>query len=226
MMSNSTDSAAAAPTADPVAARRLHDALSAMPLIAILRGIRPDEAVGIGQALQSAGFRVIEVPLNSPEPLESIRCMSAALPDCVIGAGTVTQVEQIAPIGQAGGQLIVMPHADTAVIRAAKAAGFSCMPGVATPTEAFAAIAAGADGLKLFPAEMLGPAVVRALRAVLPRELRVAPVGSITPDNLGEYRAAGANAFGLGGALYRPGHSAADVARNAAAFVEAVRRTA
>lgn len=226
MMSNPTDSAAAAPAAAPSAVQRLHDALASMPLIAILRGIRPDEAVGIGRALQSAGFRVIEVPLNSPEPLESIRRMADALPDCVIGAGTVTQVEQIAPIGQAGGRLIVMPHADTAVIRAAKAAGFSCMPGVATPTEAFAAIAAGADGLKLFPAEMLGPPVVRALRAILPRELRVAPVGSITPDNLGDYRAAGANAFGLGGALYRPGQSAADVARNAAAFVEAVRRTA
>lgn len=225
MMSNSSVSAAAPQTANPAAAQRLHEALSALPLIAILRGIRPDEAVDIGRALQSAGFRVIEVPLNSPEPLESIRRMSEALPDCVVGAGTVTQVEQIAPIGQAGGQLIVMPHADTAVIRAAKAAGFSCMPGVATPTEAFAALAAGADGLKLFPAEMLGPPVLRALRAVLPRELRVAPVGSITPDNLGEYRAAGANAFGLGGALYRPGQSAADVARSAAAFVQAVRPT-
>ena len=152
--------------------------------------------------------------------------MSDALPDCVIGAGTVTRVDQIEPIGQAGGQLIVMPHADTTVIRAAKAAGFSCMPGVATPTEAFAAIAAGADGLKLFPAEMLGPPVVRARRAVLPQDLRVAPVGSITPANLAEYRTAGANAFGLGGALYRPGVSPADVARNAAAFVEALGRIA
>lgn len=207
---------------DQSAVGRLRDALANCPLIAILRGLTPADAPAVGAALHAAGFRVIEVPLNSPEPLESIRLLAESLPDCLVGAGTVLRVDQIEPIGRAGGRLIVMPHADVHVIAAAKAASMACMPGVATPTEAFAALAAGADGLKLFPAELIRPPVIRAMRAVLPRETCLAPVGGLTPDNLAEYRRAGADAFGLGSALYRPGATADEVARNAAAFVRAL----
>lgn len=144
-------------------------AFASLPLVAILRGLRPQEAEDIGAALYAAGFRLIEVPLNSPEPFDSIARLARSLPaDAVIGAGTVLQVEDVARVRDAGGQLIVMPHADVEVIRAAKAAGMYCVPGVATPTEAFAASKAGADALKLFPAELVTPAIVKAMRAVLP----------------------------------------------------------
>ena len=204
-------------------AARLADALAALPLVAILRGLTPPEAPAIGAALHAAGFRVLEVPMNSPDPLTSIERLARGLPDCVVGAGTVMDAQQVQAVAQAGGGLIVMPHADRDVIAAAKAASLACLPGVATPTEAFAALAAGADGLKLFPAELVTPAVVRAMRAVLPRAVRVAPVGGIRPDSLAAYLQAGADAFGLGSALYRPGDDAAQVAGNAAAFVRALR---
>jgi 2-dehydro-3-deoxyphosphogalactonate aldolase len=191
-------------------------------LIAILRGITPEESVAVGEALYAAGFRLIEVPLNSPQPLESIHRIRAALPeDCVVGAGTVLDPNAVDAVREAGGGLIVMPHSDAAVIRAAKRLGLLCTPGVATPTEAFAALAAGADGLKLFPAEQLGPAVLKAWRAVLPRELPLLPVGGIRPDNMAPYVAAGANGFGLGSALYAPGRGAAEVAAAAQAFQRA-----
>ncbi len=193
--------------------------LKDLPLIAILRGVTPDEIVPVGRALYDAGFRVIEIPLNSPQPYESIRRLTAELGEsCLIGAGTVLTEAQVAEVDAAGGRLIVSPNANLAVIRASKAAGLVSAPGVATPSEGFAALDAGADSLKLFPAEQLGPAVVKAWRAVFPKELALLPVGGITPDNMGPYVAAGANGFGLGSALYKPGLSAAQVSANAQAF--------
>lgn len=201
---------------------RFRQAVSAHGLIAILRGLRPEEARDIGLALHGAGVRLIEVPLNSPDPLASIRILRDALPaDTLVGAGTVLQAEACAQIAEAGGQLVVMPHSDPEVIRAAKAIGLACAPGVATPTEAFAALAAGADALKMFPAETLGPIGLKAWRAVLTPPIPIVPVGGITPDSLPPYLAAGASGFGLGSALYRAGDDAATVAQRAAVFVQA-----
>ena len=198
--------------------------MARLPLVAILRGLRPEEAPAIGRALVDAGFSLVEVPLNSPRPFESIAALRAALPaEVVLGAGTVMHVEEIAALREAGGELVVMPHADTALIRAAKAAGLLCIPGVATPTEAFAARAAGADALKLFPAEALPPPVLKAWRAVLPPSLRVLPVGGVTPESLATWRAAGAGGAGLGSALYSPGFDAVEVGARARAFAAAWR---
>ena len=196
--------------------------LAPLPLVAILRGIGPDEVVVIGKALAEAGFRVLEVPLNSPRPMDSIRRLSAALGEQhLVGAGTVMTTAQVAEVAAAGGRLIVMPHADTEVIRAARQAGMICVPGVVTPTEAFAALAAGADGLKLFPAGQVSPTGLKAWRAVLPREIPVLPVGGITPDNMASWVAAGAQGFGIGSALYAPGVDVDEVARRARAFANA-----
>lgn len=204
--------------------RAVDPLFSALPLIAILRGVRPDEAVAIGQALIDAGFRVIEVPLNSPQPLESIRRLAAAFGDRArIGAGTVLAVQQVHDVAAAGGTLIVSPNANADVIRATKAAGLWSAPGVATPTEGFAALDAGADMLKLFPAEQIGPGVVKAWRAVFPRDVPLVPVGGITPVNMHEFFAAGADGFGLGSAVYKPGMSPDNVRRAADAFVAAWR---
>ena len=201
-----------------------HQALQQCGLIAILRGIRPEEATAIGRVLYDAGFRLIEVPLNSPEPLRSIRALRDALPaDALVGAGTVLRPESCAEVAAAGGQIVVMPHSDAAVIRAAKAAGLACAPGVATPTEAFAALAAGADVLKMFPAEALGPIGLKAWRAVLTPPIAIVPVGGVVPESIATYVAAGASGFGLGSALYRPGDTPEKVARQAQAFVEAWR---
>ena len=198
----------------------LQTAMAHCGLIAILRGIQPHEAEDIGNALYAAGFRLIEVPLNSPDPLASIRAMRAALPtDCLIGAGTVLNADDCARVQDVGGELIVMPHSDAAVIRAAKKLGMASCPGVATPTEAFAALAAGADVLKMFPAEQLGPAVLKAWRAVMRPPIALVPVGGITPDNLSVFAQAGASGFGLGSALYKPGLTATDDGQNARAFV-------
>jgi len=199
--------------------------LERMPFIAILRGVRPEEAASIGLALVEAGFGIVEVPMNSPDPTESVGRLKRALGEaCLIGAGTVTTARQVADVAAAGGRLIVMPHSDPAVIAAAKAAGLLCAPGVATPTEGFAALANGADALKLFPAEMLGPEVLKAWRAVFPKDTAFIPVGGVTPLNFGAYVKAGAAGFGLGGALYAPGSSAAEVGQRARAFVEAWRK--
>ena len=198
--------------------------LSAHGLIAILRGLRPEEAREIGLALHGAGIRLIEVPLNSPEPLRSIRVLRDALPgDTLVGAGTVLRPESCAEIAQAGGQLVVMPHGDPQVIRAARAAGLACAPGVATPTEAFAALAAGADVLKMFPAETLGAVGLKAWRAVLTPPIAIVPVGGVTPDGLASYLGAGASGFGLGSALYRAGDTPEQIAHQATAFVQAWR---
>ena len=191
-------------------------------MIAILRGLGPQECLGVTQALYDEGFRLIEIPLNSPEPLKSIEMVRKSLPaDCLIGAGTVLTPKAAEQVKAAGGELIVMPHGDTAVIRRAKELGMLCAPGVATPTEAFAALDAGADALKLFPAEQLGPKVLKAWRAVLPRELGLLPVGGITPDNMDIVLQAGASGFGLGSALYKPGQSADDTRVNARKFQQA-----
>lgn len=202
----------------------LDTALQHLPLVAILRGITPAEVEAVADALYAEGFRVIEVPLNSPDALDSIARLARRMPaDALIGAGTVLSAEAVAQVQGAGGRLIVMPHADVAVIRAAKARGLFCVPGAATPTEAFAAAQAGADALKLFPAELVTPTVVKAMRAVLPKALRLLPVGGITPDNMAPYVKAGAAGFGLGSALYSPGLDAAAAALRARAFVQAWR---
>lgn len=203
-------------------ATRFAQACQALPLVAILRGLRPAEALDVGRTLYAAGFRLIEVPLNSPEPFDSIAQLRADLPaDALVGAGTVRSVADVDRLQALGAELVVMPHADTAVVARAAAAGLVCLPGVATATEAFAALAAGATALKLFPAELLTPPVVRALRAVLPPDLALFPVGGITPERMAAYRAAGVQGFGLGSALYRPGIALPELAHNAQAFASA-----
>ena len=203
---------------------RLADFLAPLPFIAVLRGITPEEIPAVGTALASHGFRIIEVPLNSPRPFESIRRLAEDFGErCLVGAGTVIDVTDVARVQAAGGRVIVMPHADTAVIREAKRQRLLCLPGVATITEAFAAFGAGADGLKMFPAEALSASVLKAWRAVLPKDALVFPVGGIRPDNLGPYWSAGANGFGTGSNLYAPGASATAVADAASAYAEAFR---
>ena len=196
--------------------------IAACPLVAIVRGITPGEAEAIGAALIRAGIRIIEVPLNSPDPLRSIETLSKHFGDrATIGAGTVLEVADIARIADAGGRIIVSPHADTAVIAATAAAGLVAAPGYFTPTEAFAALGAGAHALKLFPAEAASPAVLKAQRAVLPKDVPILMVGGITPDNMRAYLDAGADGFGLGSGLYAPGRGAADVGERARAYVAA-----
>ena len=208
------------------AGQALAAALQQLPLIAILRGITPAEALPVGQALVDAGWALIEVPLNSPQPFESIAALAAAFPQALVGAGTVLDVQQVRAVAAAGGRLVVSPNTDLAVIAEAGRLALACLPGVATPTEAFAALAAGAQGLKLFPAELLSPAVLGALRAVLPAGTLMLPVGGITPENMAGWRAAGAAGFGIGSALYKPGMAAADVARQAQRFAAAWRAAA
>jgi 2-dehydro-3-deoxyphosphogalactonate aldolase len=199
--------------------------LERLPLVAILRGVTPEEILPIGRALVDAGFVMIEIPMNSPRPIESIALLRENFDDDIlVGAGTVTREREIRAVADAGGGLVVMPHSDPIIIRAAKSAGMICTPGIATPTEGFAALANGADALKLFPAELLTPAVVRAMRSVFSSTARFLPVGGITPDSMSEYVAAGAAGFGLGSALYRRGDGPERVAENAHAFVDAWRR--
>lgn len=201
---------------------RLTPWLVRSPFVAILRGVRPEEVVPIAQAVVGAGWCVIEVPLNSPAPFASIARLSEALPaDILVGAGTVRRPAEVDRVAEAGGRLIVMPHADAMVIAHAVRRGLIVLPGVYTATEAFAAIDAGADALKLFPAEIGGPALLKALRAVLPKEMPVLPVGGVAADTVAGWRAAGAAGFGVGGALYRPGDDPATVGERARAFVAA-----
>jgi 2-dehydro-3-deoxyphosphogalactonate aldolase len=191
-------------------------------LVAILRGVTPQEALAVGQALVDAGIDRIEVPMNSPDPLESIAALQAAFGGVAkIGAGTVLQVEQVAQVAATGAKLIVSPNCNPAVIRAAKAAGMESFPGVMTPTEAFAAIEAGADVLKLFPGELVGPVGLRAMKAVLPRDMPLYAVGGVTPENMADWLAAGATGFGIGSSIYKPGDSAQVVAGKAQALVAA-----
>src|SRR5690606_23560129 len=192
-----------------------------LPLVAILRGLTPAEAPAIGDALRDAGFRLIEVPLNSPEPLASIGLLAARLADCVVGAGTVLEAAEVRAVREAGGGLIVSPNFDPEVVRQAAALGMPAVPGVATPSEAFAALKAGAAALKLFPAEGIGPVVLRAWRAVIAPGVTVLPVGGIVEGAMPAWVAAGASGFGLGSALYRPGDDAATVGARARRFVTA-----
>ncbi|MCB1488443.1 MAG: 2-dehydro-3-deoxy-6-phosphogalactonate aldolase [Bauldia sp.] len=195
-----------------------------LPLVAILRGIRPEEAEAVLEALIAAGIGVLEVPLNSPDPLDSIAIMARQAGDrAIVGAGTVLAVEQVEAVAAAGGRIIVSPNRDDAVIRATKAAGLASFPGVFTATEAFGAIAAGADALKFFPGDILGPAGIRAMRAVLPPDLPLLAVGGVDASTIGDYLAAGVAGFGIGSSLFKPGMTADDVAARAAGMVAAYR---
>ena len=195
-----------------------------LPLIAILRGVTPPEAPAIGEALVAAGVTTLEVPLNSPDPFDSIAALREALGDrATVGAGTVLSIADAEAVARAGGQIVVSPDCKPEVIARTKALGMQSWPGIFTPTEAFAALGAGADGLKLFPGNMAGPGGLKALRAVLPPGTRVYAVGGAGPDNFAEWIAASADGFGLGTALYAPGISAQDVGARAARIVAAYR---
>lgn len=191
-------------------------------IVAILRGVRPDEVEAIGAELVAAGITQIEVPLNSPDPLDSIGVLARRFgAEALIGAGTVLTVEQVAEVAGVGGRLIVSPDCNPSVIAAAKDRGMVSCPGVTTPTECFAALRAGADALKFFPGVLVGPEGLRAVKAVLPKDTRTLAVGGAGPDNFAQWRAAGVDGFGIGSALYRPGDSAAVVAEKAAEIVAA-----
>jgi 2-dehydro-3-deoxyphosphogalactonate aldolase len=195
-------------------------ALNQCPVVAILRGVKPDEVDAVGDALVEAGIIVIEVPLNSPDPFDSIgRLAKRYGARALIGAGTVLEPADVARVKDAGGQLIVAPNFDADVVRAAKAAGLVALPGVMTPSEGFAALKAGADGLKLFPAEIIPPAVFKAWRAVFPADCLLLAVGGVGVDNLKIYAQAGASGYGIGSALYKPGRSPAEIAPLARALV-------
>ncbi|MEN9995892.1 MAG: 2-dehydro-3-deoxy-6-phosphogalactonate aldolase [Pseudomonadota bacterium] len=200
---------------------QFHAHMDSLPLVAILRGLKPEEALDVGQAIVNAGFHILEVPLNSPDPLRSIQILAEAFPSALVGAGTVTTAQQVRDIKAAGGQLIISPHLDDNVVCEAVNLGLISLPGVATPSEAFRAIALGAHGLKLFPAEMISPAVVKSIRAVLPKHIKLIPVGGIGIHNMVDYRNCGASGFGIGSALFAPGKSAQAVGESAAAFVQA-----
>lgn len=197
--------------------------LTACPLVAILRGIRPEEAEAIGDVLVQAGLGIIEVPLNSPDPFDSIARLAQRFGTRVlIGAGTVMRPADVDRVADAGGALIVTPHADPALVRAAKARGMAAVPGFFTPAEAFSLLDAGADALKLFPAEGGSPAMLKALRAVLPAGAMVLPVGGMDAGTMGAWRKAGAAGFGIGSAIYRPGDSAGEVAAKTATLLAAL----
>jgi 2-dehydro-3-deoxyphosphogalactonate aldolase len=206
------------------APERFRDLLADCPLIAIIRGVDPLAAAEVGEALYEGGIRIIEVPLNSPEPFDSIARLRRRLGDrAMVGAGTVLRVEEVSAVAAAGGELIVSPVTNREVIAASAAGGLVSCPGFFTPTEAFAAIDAGAHALKLFPAEAASPAVLAALRAVLPREVPVIVVGGVTPQAMAAWKDANATGFGLGSGLYRPGQSPSETLNKARAFVAALR---
>jgi len=194
------------------------------PLVAIIRGVTPDEAEAIGQAVYDAGIRIIEVPLNSPDPIESIRRLAARFGESMlVGAGTVLEPERVAEIGAAGGRLIVAPNTNVEVIEETIAAGMVSCPGYFTPSDAFDALEAGATALKLFPAEGASPAVLKAQRAVIPKEVPILVVGGVKPETMQPWLDAGADGFGLGGGLYQPGQSPAEIGEKARAYVAALR---
>jgi 2-dehydro-3-deoxyphosphogalactonate aldolase len=197
---------------------------AACPLVAIIRGVTPDEVEAVGESLYEAGIRIIEVPLNSPEPLKSIEILAKRMGDrALVGAGTVLSPRQVADVRAACGQLVVSPNTNAEVIAATVEAGMASCPGFFTPTEAFSAIAAGAHALKLFPAEAATPAYVKAQRAVLPRDVPILVVGSVKPELMPAWREAGADGFGLGSGVFKPGNSPAQVLENATAYMAALK---
>jgi 2-dehydro-3-deoxyphosphogalactonate aldolase len=199
-------------------------ALAPLPLVAILRGLQPENAQKIIGILCEAGIRVVEVPLNSPQPLKSIEIARREFgDDILVGAGTVLNPEDVQRVHDVGGQIVVSPNTDQTVIKATKSLGLVSIPGVSTPSEAFTALKAGADMLKLFPAEALPPIAIKAWRAVLPKDLWLLPVGGITPETMAPYLAVGAKGFGLGSSLFRPDFSSAQVAKHAQLFVSTYR---
>ena len=201
---------------------RFTAACAQLPLIAILRGLPPEDAEAVALTLYTAGFRLLEVPLNSPQPFASIEQIRQVLPgDALVGAGTVLRVDDVDTLTATGADLLVAPNINAAVIAAGKRRGMICVPGVATPSEAFAALDAGADALKLFPAELISPPVLKAMRTVLPKTTPLFAVGGISPDKLAAYAAAGANGCGLGSALYTPGLTLAQLAAQAERFIAA-----
>jgi 2-dehydro-3-deoxyphosphogalactonate aldolase len=206
---------------------RFETAFATCPLVAILRGLTPEEAPAIGDALTDSGFTLVEVPLNSPEALRSVAILADRLAGrALVGAGTVLTPREVEAVAAAGGTLVVSPNTDAAVIGATVAAGLISLPGYQTPTEAFAALAAGATALKLFPADVATPLALKAHRAVLPAGTRVLAVGGVTPASIAGWRQASADGFGLGSNLYRPGKAPAEVARDASAYIAAYRVTA
>jgi 2-dehydro-3-deoxyphosphogalactonate aldolase len=207
------------------ASEELKRRLGECPLVAIIRGVKPGEAAEIGAAIFDGGIRIIEVPLNSPQPFESIRRLADSLGDrALVGAGTVLDPADVARVQEAGGRIVVSPDTRTGVIEAAVAAGMVSTPGYFTPSEAFEAIRAGAHGLKLFPAEAASPAVVKSQKAVLPPGIPLLVVGGVKPDTMRPWLEAGADGFGLGGGLYRPGQSPGETAARARAYVEGLSR--
>lgn len=197
---------------------------SKCPAVAIIRGVTPPEAADIGRALFEGGIRIVEVPLNSPDPFSSIRVIADALGDtALVGAGTVIDPADVARVKDAGGRIIVSPNMSPAVIRATVQAGLVSSPGIFTPSEAFTALESGAHVIKLFPAEAASPKVVKSMRAVLPKDVILLVVGGVTPESVGGWLDAGADGFGLGGGLYKPGQSAEDTVRKARAYAEALK---
>lgn len=214
------------PISQPAERPALKALLETCPLVAVLRWITPQEVEGVTEVLIDAGFRLIEVPLNSPDPLVSIERIATRFgSQALIGAGTVMSPADVTRVRDVGGRLIVMPHADLAVVSAAHSQQMACFPGVATPTEGFAAMQTGADGLKIFPAESISPAVLKAWRAVFAPSIPLLPTGGITPETMPEWIKAGASGFGIGGNLYRPGRSLEDIRTSATAFVDTWRNT-
>ena len=202
---------------------KLDDALRQCPLIAILRGIEVADIDAVSDALVAAGLRIIEVPLNSPDPLKSIERLAGRHGElALVGAGTVMSPDEVISVRDAGGELIVMPHTDSDAIEEAKAQALCCIPGVATPSEGFTALAAGADALKMFPGEQLPPAVLKAWRAVFPSDTKLVPVGGVSASNIAAYRNAGASGFGIGSAIYKPGDDAADINKRAMELIAAL----
>jgi 2-dehydro-3-deoxyphosphogalactonate aldolase len=193
-----------------------------LPLVAILRGLAPEHAETVGRTLFDAGFRLIEVPLNRPGAIEAMRTIRALAPaDALVGGGTMLTIADVDAVADAGGQIFVAPNCDPPVIAHAAARGLLCAPGVATPSEAFAALRAGAQILKLFPAESIGPAGLKAMKSVLPEGTPLWPVGGVTPEQIGAWKSAGASGAGIGGALFAPGVAPDELARRAKAFVAA-----
>ena len=207
-------------------AAKFAGAMRALPLVAILRGLDADEASAVGAVLVQAGWNLLEVPLNSPRPLVSIAALVQAFPRALVGAGTVLGADAVREVHAAGGQMIVAPNFNAGVVLEARRLGMVCIPGVATPTEAFDALEAGASALKLFPAELVTPAVLKSMRAVLDTSTVLLPVGGITPANMAVFRAAGADGFGIGSALFQPGMAIASLRQNATRFVAAWRALA